>query len=480
MKKILFVCMFSIFGYTILPAQTRCISTDQIPDLLQRISDEELIEASNNYVVRIFIHIIRHTNGSGGQTFQDVNTLLNILATDFENVQICISLLGIDEILSDTYYGLSYEYLGSDLNGDGKFDLFSPNPHSNAIDIYLFPVDGGMTGGNAANLPATSVAIGGMLFNTNLAISRLTSHEVGHCLGLYHTFLGTCGSGISCLELVDGSNCSTCGDFVCDTPADPINSFYNVDSVNCTWDNTSCTFSSTDANGDPYVPPIDNIMCYSPPDCMTHFTSGQGDRMRLMIANSTLLQNVIVPNSLTISSLTVGSGSTKLYDVLNDLTVQTSVTVQSGGTLTLRAGESIYLQNDFSADNSSSWHAYIDNTCSTIDANNSAKGTNLTNIGKKSSSILPVMNIGSLFGLKIYPNPANRELSIGICPVSKRPIKIEIISSSGIIVKSFFCPLTIKTSVISSIDISNLISGVYFLQVSDGFNFVNKTVVIAR
>jgi hypothetical protein len=61
--------------------------------------------------------------------------------------------------------------------------------------------------------------IHGSYYNTSVL-----SHEMGHCLGLYHTHHGTVteeGDSFQCPELVNGSNSSTCGDYIADTPADP-------------------------------------------------------------------------------------------------------------------------------------------------------------------------------------------------------------------------------------------------------------------
>ena len=44
-------------------------------------------------------------------------------------------------------------------------------------------------------------------------------HEFGHYFSLFHTH-GPTNSAIT-TELVDGSNCTTSGDELCDTPADP-------------------------------------------------------------------------------------------------------------------------------------------------------------------------------------------------------------------------------------------------------------------
>lgn len=90
-------------------------------------------------------------------------------------------------------------------------------------------------------------------------------HEMGHILNLAHTH--------SAGELVNGSNCATSGDFVCDTPADPGLSGANVNS-NCIY-----TGTATDANGDFYNPLTNNYMSYAPENCQNSFTQGQVERM---------------------------------------------------------------------------------------------------------------------------------------------------------------------------------------------------------
>ncbi|MFY7988831.1 MAG: M43 family zinc metalloprotease [Flavobacterium sp.] len=237
---------------------------------------------NNSYCLKVYFHVIRRSDGTGGQTVAAVNQAFQLLNQDFNPHNISFSWdNSIDYINNTSYYN------------SPSSNIFTVNNHQDGIDIYLYD-DNSSAGGLANGVGGSSeFYVSGKFWNSpfqSLITSHVISHEMGHVLFLWHTHHGTFpegGNDNPCAELVNGSNASTCGDYVTDTPADPHIQF-NV--------NTSCQWlgSGTDANGQSYNPDEQNIMAYTTPQCMSYFTQLQGLRMRNAIATLPYLQQCVV------------------------------------------------------------------------------------------------------------------------------------------------------------------------------------------
>lgn len=92
------------------------------------------------------------------------------------------------------------------------------------------------------------------------------THEIGHAMGLYHTFEGDAG-GATCPPT---ANCASTGDLVCDTEPHRRSQF------NCPTGTNPCT-------GNSYNNVTRNFMDYS--NCKDRFTPGQMQRMMMMFFN---------------------------------------------------------------------------------------------------------------------------------------------------------------------------------------------------
>ncbi len=178
--------------------------------------------------------------------------------------------------------------------------------HDDGIDIFLFSQGG--VGGVAPAVPALSL----LALGSYLKDFKVLTHEMGHCLGLHHTWRGfdqrclplnpACG-GNPC----DPNGCEespnnpasglACGDCVEDTPPDPWQWILPG------WENCAPTLDCSlyvflDENCNIIQSPpgydnidVSNIMSYyrgfgasgEPIDCRNHFTAGQIERIRKVL-----------------------------------------------------------------------------------------------------------------------------------------------------------------------------------------------------
>lgn len=246
----------------------------------------------------MYFHVIRSSTGTGGVSSSNVTSAYNRLNSDFNSHGIYFFWDGvIDYINNDTYY--------SNNRPDTCTSIFSINNHNNGIDIYLYPPKITYTTlGKVRGVGMSSeYFVAGKDNGITACTTSVISHEMGHVLNLWHTHHGTYNEGGNdnpCPELVNGSNSSTCGDYVEDTPADP--NLEGKVNVICSY-----TGTETDANNQAYNPDVDLIMSNARIPCRTRFSTKQGERMRDAIENLSYLIQTQCP--LSGSSIVCGTGS---------------------------------------------------------------------------------------------------------------------------------------------------------------------------
>jgi hypothetical protein len=164
---------------------------------------------------------------------------------------------GTTRTIKPEWYDLTY---GTSAEREAKQALRRGDDRT--LNIYLSGLGGGLLGyayfpqqGGSSKPWQDGVVVlnesipGGSARNYNAGDTL--PHEVGHWLGLYHTFQ---------------NGCSTAGDRVSDTPAEA------VPTTGCPEGKDSCAKV-------PGLDPVENIMDYSYDACMYAFTAGQAARM---------------------------------------------------------------------------------------------------------------------------------------------------------------------------------------------------------
>lgn len=209
--------------------------------------------------------IVRRSDGSGGISDANLQTAMDDMNATYAAANIQFYECSRAYVNSDTYY---------DFHQSEETALANAYEVSNVINIFhcnTVTTSSGLSACGYAYYPSSS-RDRVVMKNSCTTNGSTLIHELGHYLSLNHTH--NAGN-----ELVDGSNCTTAGDRICDTPADPTLSSSVV--------NSSCVYTgtATDANGDSYNPDPNNFMSYSRKSCRDQFSAGQIARLRYSAIN---------------------------------------------------------------------------------------------------------------------------------------------------------------------------------------------------
>ena len=261
------------------------------------------------YRIPVVVHVIQSSNGTGALSDERVTSQIEILNEDFlalpgsngepgTDVQIEFYLAtedpngnpttGITRSTNTNWFNDNGSYWNSLAWDTNRYLNIYTNSASGALGYVPSLPQSGIAGSNSDRVVVLYSTFGRNAPFAPFNLGRTATHEVGHYLGLEHTFSGGC------------SNSYTSGDLIVDTNPESSPTF------GCPGSRFSCGQQA----------PIDNYMDYSDDRCMNKFTPEQSNRMRCSLLNyRPNLYTVAGPQGCSDADLAEPFGVLNFFDV---------------------------------------------------------------------------------------------------------------------------------------------------------------------